>query len=195
MMAQSPRNQNKSKMLAQKVVNQGPPIYDKEHKNQYGYQNEPLEINYKNGATYKGKHKDHLRDGYGELKTGNVTFDGFFKENRFVSGKLTYSDTCWFDGTFENEQFKHGTFHNNSVEYRGSFKGQTMVGEFSVKWPSNIKYVGPVSNNKLNGKGVMTFPDGVGNIKQVEGTWENDQLIQCDLLTMHDGSTADNFQV
>lgn len=67
-----------------------------------------------------------------------------------------------------------------------------MVGDnFHVKWPSNIEYKGQVSNSKLNGLGEITFPEG--EIEKIKGIWKDDMLIQSDLLTMRDGSTATNF--
>lgn len=38
----------------------------------------------------------------------------------------------------------------------------------------------------------MIFSEG--NIAQIEGTWNNDNLESCKLLTMRDGSTATNYQ-
>ena len=60
-----------------------------------------------------------------------------------------------------------------------------------VTWENGIKYDGKVVDNKLEGPGVMTFDDG--NIATIEGVWTNDTLTTCNMLTMRDGSTANNY--
>ena len=66
-----------------------------------------------------------------------------------------------------------------------------MQGNYVVTWDNGIKYEGAIEDNKLHGEGTMTFDDG--NIKTIQGEWQNDTLTTCKLLTMRDGSTATNY--
>ena len=66
-----------------------------------------------------------------------------------------------------------------------------MEGNYKVTWDNGIEYDGMIEDNKLHGEGSMTFNDG--NILKIEGVWTNDTLTKCNMLTMRDGSTADNY--
>ena len=66
-----------------------------------------------------------------------------------------------------------------------------MEGRYKINWDDGIEYEGYIEDNKLNGDGTMTFDDG--SIWKIEGVWENDTLTKCNLLTMRDGSTANNY--
>ena len=111
-----------------------------------------------------------------------------------TKGRITYNDTgseCWFEGTFENGQWNVGSYKKGPAVYKGAFIDQAMDGEYEVKWDNGITYNGRVEDNKLHGNGVMEFEEG--NIQKIEGIWTNDTLTKCNMLTMRDGSTANNY--
>lgn len=111
-----------------------------------------------------------------------------------TNGKITYHDSgndCHFTGTFKDGQWDVGIYKKGPATYDGKFVNQGMEGEYTVTWDNGIQYVGTIHDNKLHGAGEMTFNDG--NILKIKGTWTNDTLTACELLTMRDGSTADNY--
>lgn len=115
-----------------------------------------------------------------------------------IDGEITYKlngeNTCKFTGTFNPDgTWNEGVFEKGPAKYVGSFERQQMNGIYYVEWGSagEICYDGPVAANKLQGHGVMKFSQGT--IKQIEGDWENDELVKSTMLTMQDGSTATNY--
>ena len=64
--------------------------------------------------------------------------------------------------------------------------------QFNVIWSdSGIRYKGPVVANRLQGDGKMFFSSG--NIRKIEGQWQQDKLVKCTRLIMEDGSCANNY--
>lgn len=111
-----------------------------------------------------------------------------------TKGKITYLKTgtdCWFEGTFKDGSWHEGVYRNGNATYEGTFVNQTINGVYFVQWTTGITYEGSIQANKLHGEGVMTFPQG--KIAKIKGTWAEDELVSCELLTMQDGSTATNF--
>lgn len=158
------------------------------------------EIVYSNGAKYRGQVNGmDQRDGDGKLEFPNneAEFVGIFKNGQMREGKIKYFsgqpliDECSFEGTFENNQWKEGKYKKGLATYKGTFANQTMNGYYTVTWDNGIVYNGNIKDNKLHGEGEMTFPEG--NIKKVEGVWANDQMETCKMMTMANGSTADNY--
>ena len=155
-------------------------------------------VTYSNGATYDGQvNAMNQRHGKGILNFPNAEarYEGIFENGNLSKGKITYlgqsGGECWFDGTFKNGQWHKGKYMKGQAMYEGIFHDQQMNGKFTVTWPSGVKYVGQLQNNKLHGEGVMTFKEG--NIAEIKGTWEADNLVKSNLLTMRDGSTATNY--
>ena len=155
------------------------------------------EMAYSNGARYEGTvNAMNQRQGHGTLTFPNneATYVGEFHEGQMTTGKITYHDTgndCYFEGTFENGQWDVGIYKKGPAHYKGTFVNQQMEGHYIVTWDNGIKYDGQVVDNKLEGPGVMTFDDG--NIATIDGIWTNDTLTKCNMLTMRDGSTANNY--
>lgn len=56
-------------------------------------------LNKKNGDSYDGQMRDHKYHGTGKLTTKNYEQNGLFRDNRFVHGKITFTDGSSYEGS------------------------------------------------------------------------------------------------
>ena len=74
---------------------------------------------YKNGnLKYKGEYNGKIKHGKGVfcLENGNILFDGLFKEDKFIEGKLYgKGNILLFEGTFNNEIPYEGKFYHGKT--------------------------------------------------------------------------------
>ena len=53
----------------------------------------------KNGDSYDGQMRDHKYHGTGKLITKNYQQNGLFRDNRFIHGKIVFSDGASYEGS------------------------------------------------------------------------------------------------
>ena len=132
---------------------------------------------------YEGDWKHDVRDGEGTLTstmTGNVIYDGQWR-NDLPNG---YGRAKFTDHTSYEGEWKDGKPHGKG-NYRDDFMTFLYVGDWiegrqegygTLYWdyPNGGNYTGEFKNDKQDGYGVMTHPDG----RVEKGIWKNGNLIE-----------------
>ena len=172
--------------------------------------------------TYTGEWRDGKKNGKGECKwlNGNI-FDGEWKDDHLLKGKLTFKDGDIYDGEWKNNKregkgkytFKDGdiydgewkndkyegkgklTFKDGEI-YDGEWKNDKYDGKGKATYSNSNIYIGEWKNGKREGKGKYTFKDGSVYI----GEWKNDKYEGKGKLTKPTGEVfsedwvADDYQ-
>jgi hypothetical protein len=75
-------------------------------------------IEFLDGSIFRGNFRDNLKSGRGFVSFSNGdNFEGEFKNNKAVSGKITYKDGSWYEGEFgQLEEHKNGRTINTIVK-------------------------------------------------------------------------------
>ena len=99
--------------------------------------------NYADQSVYKGFVKNRLRHHtkaeHGvpakfTFKNEDVYVGEFVNNMRHGQGKLTFkADESYFEGTWEQDKFKEGTFKAPGIEYKGSFENGEFHGKGKLK--------------------------------------------------------------
>ena len=156
-------------------------------------------IYYEDGAEYKGKIKNYLREGHGKYISDSEIYDGDWKEDqKDGKGEIEYKDGTKYQGDFKNNKFsgkgeiqwKDGTYYkgdfiNNTLHgtgflkgannhlYNGSFEKGFYHGEGEFKWingdNNDIIYKGNYTYGKKDGKGKLYLKNG----DSYDGNWES----------------------
>ena len=119
-------------------------------------------MTYANQQVYKGEWVNNKREGKGSLLPSN-------------------SDSSYFDGIWENGEFKTGKLryvHANRNTYEGEFKDGKMHGKGKSYYlmtadgkPDNTSYEGQCVNDKRQGQGTLKMKNG----SIYTGNWMNDK--------------------
>ena len=133
---------------------------------------------------YEGNFKDDLFDGYGEYKSKqynyfgyyscgkksgkgkeinlikNIEYEGDFKDDkRNGFGKEKNPDGTIYIGEFkDNQKHGQGTLILDGIKtwtYKGDFKNDKISGKGRFKWNEKKQYIGEWENNELSGYGIL----------------------------------------
>lgn len=82
-------------------------------------------------GTYTGEYVNGIREGEAEYVTadGQNNFKGYYKDDQYDHGKLMLKDGSYYEGTFENNNFKDGKWYNAD----GSYNAAIVNGEYNLK--------------------------------------------------------------
>ena len=111
-------------------------------------------------SIYRGDIVNFKKEGYGEEKTTDYTYEGNFSNNlKHGRGKIYY--------------------HNNGDYYEGEFTKGDITGKGFYTWKNKHTYYGDFIKGKMNGKGIYKWPDGneyegeyIKNIKEGNGVFK-----------------------
>lgn len=144
------------------------------------------EIVFSDGTSYSGECADGQISGYGEMIYPNGdTYKGYyFGGKRNGTGKYTWSIGDSYDGEWNTDEMSgtgryifntgeklYGAFANNSF-VSGTYETTTEMGNYifaleygvpiglEMELENGLCYDGGFSNNKLNGRGTLTYPSG-----------------------------------
>ena len=131
-----------------------------------------------NNAIYEGYLLNNELDGYGELRSPNYNYFGFFSHGKKNGkGKLEdFVNKYEYNGDFKDnmkEGFGEEKYHDGSV-YIGEFK-QNMKngkGKLVLGGGKNYGYCGMFRNDKICGKGKFIWNEN----KEYIGDWENNEI-------------------
>jgi hypothetical protein len=119
-------------------------------------------INKKSGDLYKGHMQDHKYHGSGRLETKRYKQVGLFRDNRFLHGRVTWSDGSSYEGSFENGQ-KAGRgvyITKDKVRYEGFFRDDKLDGLAEVHYDDGTHYKGDFRDGVYHGQGHLKQYDG-----------------------------------
>ena len=113
---------------------------------------------------FRGEIKNFKREGKGEEKTSDYTYEGeFLNDLKHGKGKIKYKNTGdYYEGEFTKGEIT-GTgkyLWKNKHMYNGDFVGGKMHGKGIYKWPDGNEYEGEYINNIKEGEGVFKWKDG-----------------------------------
>jgi hypothetical protein len=88
--------------------------------------------------------KDHKYHGSGKLKTQRFIQTGLFRDNRFVHGKVDFTDGSKYEGSVENggKAGKGYFMARDGTEYNGYFLHDKLNGAGEVKYRDGSTYRG-----------------------------------------------------
>ena len=159
-----------------------------------GFKNGTHDYTYADGRVYRGQWLEMQPSGQGTMtwpdgkkyvgqwKMGNPNGQGTFTQPH---GGSAIGE--WKNGGAWNAVCKNFRF-DNEHEYTGNYtsgkiEGQGTLFFYSGKFKGN-KYVGKLRNNKFNGQGTYTWPDG----KKYVGQWVDDRMNGQGTMTYADGN-------
>ena len=116
----------------------------------------------KTGDTYDGHMKDFKYHGRGKLTTQKYKQVGLFRDNRFVHGKINFSDGSSYEGAIENgHKSGKGTFiTKDGTRLEGYFRNDKLEGHGQVKSKDGTIYNGEFKEGNYHGR---------GHLQQIEG--------------------------
>lgn len=115
------------------------------------------------GDFYRGYFKNDHKHGPGTMhfKNGQI-FEGYYKRDLMVRGKVTYPDGSKFEGRFRHDKHEgNGKFlFADGALYRGEFAGGKFHGQGSLFWTDGTWYQGAFEAGQRHGKGKEFNADG-----------------------------------
>lgn len=103
-----------------------------------------------------------------------TTWEGTFKDNELIHGKMTFFDKEIWEGEFTNGKLNglgRITYPNKEV-WEGTFKDSILHGQGKITFPTGETREGKFRDDRLNGQGKITFPN-----KEVwEGEFQDERL-------------------
>ena len=146
-----------------------------------GSNNEKVEkqkIKFPDESTYEGYLKNNEFDGYGEYRTKNYNYFGYFSHGKKKGkGKLEdFVKNSEYEGEFKNNM-KDGygveKYRDGSI-YKGEFKEDMKHGKgvLLLQGNENYGYEGEFKNDKISGKGKFKFNER----KEYIGDWDNNEI-------------------
>ena len=146
--------------------------------------NKKQKITFPDKSSYEGFIKNNEFDGYGEYKTKNYNYFGYFlKGKKNGKGKLEdfiknseyegefknnmkdgYGEEKYRDGSIYKGEFKEDMKHgkgvlllqgNGNYGYEGEFKNDKISGKGKFKWNERKEYIGDWDNNEICGYGII----------------------------------------
>ena len=151
------------------------------NKNEYYNNNEinkKQKIKFPDDSTYEGYLKNNEFDGYGEYRSKNYNYFGYFSRGKkWGKGKLEdFLKNSEYEGEFNNNM-KNGygveKYRDGSI-YRGEFKDDMKHGKglLLLQGDENFGYEGEFKNDKIAGKGKFKFNER----KEYIGDWDNNEI-------------------
>ncbi len=118
---------------------------------------------------------DKLKRGTRVHKKGMVE-EGYYENGILIRGKTTWPDGGVSVGTYnkEGDQDGVGTYVGRGFKYHGEYQNGKLNGVGMLTYPNGDVYDGQFKNDKRNGIGRLTLPDGTTSI----GRYENDELLR-----------------
>ena len=140
------------------------------------------------GEKYEGNWENDAMSGKGKYTflNGGV-FEGTFKNNKPVSGTLTYqagtdespseTDIIYLEYTFSSDE-KHIVFTTKGgLKYDGELSGLFGTGRATITYPSGNTYRGQLSSGLRHGSGKYTWKDSSGKTTAYyDGNWASDHM-------------------
>ncbi len=125
-----------------------------------------------NGDVYEGMMSNGLKNGYGELKTGDGARykGGWIGDLMHGRGAYTDKDGSMYAGEFMYG-YRHGTGENKDKRgniYKGNFFKGKINGQGEMSYKDGRKYRGEFRDGEPEGYGIMFYPDG----RKVEGSFK-----------------------
>jgi len=128
------------------------------------------------GTTYEGHFQDDMRHGHGILISSESKFDGFFvNDEREGHGTLVLNESVSYRGTFKGGKY-HGTgtlCDGDGRVYVGQFRHGMFDGHGSMTYPDGSVYSGGWKQGKRSGSGTLK-EGGVDGRTLYEGLWHDD---------------------
>ena len=162
---------------------------------------------------YKGEFKNGKLHGKGIIKywKNNESFEGYFKNDRKLSGKWKFPSGDQYEGPIKNDSangYGKSIYKKSGAKYIGEFKNGAWDGKGKQIQKNGSVYIGKFKNGKRHGYGVVThkktyykgqwikglrtgtgiFNFGDGGI--YKGQWKNDTMHGKGVLTESKGKTA-----
>ena len=143
----------------------------------YKLRNEPLNAD----IWYKGTFLDGVPDGYGVavwvMDGKRVCYAGGFKNGNFEGNYTAFLAPYeyWFIGKSNLVKEEHnGTMYDfaNDLKYNGPLVNQKRNGKGTLEYADKSVYTGDFKDDKRTGKGKIIFQDG----SWYEGDWINDNM-------------------
>ena len=115
---------------------------------------------------FRGDIKNFKKEGKGEEKTNDYTYEGEFSNDlKHGKGKIYYHNNG--DGDYYEGEFTKGVITGkgyyvwkNKHTYYGDFVAGKMHGKGIYKWPDGNEYEGDYINNIKEGEGIFKWKDG-----------------------------------
>ncbi|KRX05012.1 hypothetical protein PPERSA_06646 [Pseudocohnilembus persalinus] len=139
------------------------------------------------GDKYEGEYYNNKKQGIGKMTYGakNENYYGEWKNGkRHGEGLYTYNNKDVYSGQWQNGR-KHGNgtylFAKTQMRFKGEWHENNLIhGEWI--YPNGVTYSGKFQNNKPNGEGFWSFPNGnqvIGQYKQtkIPGQDNNDKNV------------------
>ncbi|XP_048745481.2 ankyrin repeat and MYND domain-containing protein 1-like isoform X4 [Ostrea edulis] len=149
---------------------------------------EPVEVQYKSGASYKGMVSNHLRCGQGIFRWPNgARYEGQYSDNaRNGKGLQVWQDGGQYEGDFLNDM-RHGEGElkwSNEEMYKGTFYKDRRHGKGEYIWPDGSKFTGTFFMDRKEGYGIFTFANG----SKFEGLYKDDERMGPGVMTYADNT-------
>jgi hypothetical protein len=113
---------------------------------------------------YVGDIKDFKKEGNGEEKTNDYSYEGeFVDDTKHGKGKIKYHNKGdYYEGEFTRGAMTGKGYYvwKNNHTYNGDFVDGKMHGKGLYKWTDGNEYEGEYINNKKEGKGIFRWKDG-----------------------------------
>ena len=115
---------------------------------------------------YRGDIKNFKKEGKGEEKTSDYTYEGEFSNDlKHGKGKIYYhnsGDEDYYEGEFTKGIITGKGYYvwKNKHTYYGDFVSGKMHGKGIYKWPDGNEYEGDYINNIKEGEGIFKWKDG-----------------------------------